>query len=147
MAHVRLNRGYTSYFDPITRVHLTLANPESGVPDHYNLTGLRRAHEKGVVVLVESKPEVQPGPGDKQEEAAAGALDAQPAQELGQEEADAPGSQEAQAHDEADAGVGDEPAVSPADDAMTLELDGDSQAQIEPQAAKSSNKRGRRRKT
>lgn len=113
MAHVRLNRGYTSYFDPITRVHLTLANPESGVPDHYNLTGLRRAHEKGVIILVESKPEAQPGPGNVQEESVASVSNAQPAQELGQEEAkaDAPGLQEAQAQnaDAGDVGLSGEP--------------------------------------
>jgi len=54
VAVVRLAPGQVAYYDPTTRVHLTLANPTSGVPEWYDLSGLRRAHACGVVVLDET---------------------------------------------------------------------------------------------
>lgn len=54
MAVVRLAPGEVAYYDPVTRIHLTLANPTSGVPEWYDLSGLRRAHAVGVVVLDEA---------------------------------------------------------------------------------------------
>jgi len=58
MATVRLAPGQVAYYDPMTRIHLTLARPESGVPDSCDCSGLKRAHESGVIIFTETSPQV-----------------------------------------------------------------------------------------
>lgn len=54
MAKVRLAPGQVAYYDPITHIHLTLARPESSVPESYDRTGLLRAHRSGVIIFTDT---------------------------------------------------------------------------------------------
>lgn len=57
---VRLAPGQVGYFDDLTRIHLTLANPEKPVIAGMNTTNLRRAVGNGSLKLVSGSLTVEP---------------------------------------------------------------------------------------
>jgi hypothetical protein len=52
IAVVRLAPGRVGYFDDITRIHLTIANPEKPVIEGMNVTNLKRAVRGGSIKVV-----------------------------------------------------------------------------------------------
>jgi hypothetical protein len=57
---IRLAPGNVGYFDPITRIHLTISNPEKPVLDTMNTEGLKQAVRSGSIKLISGtlSPEV-----------------------------------------------------------------------------------------
>lgn len=49
IAVVRLSRNKIGYFDPLTRIHLTIANPTAEVTSDFNVSNLKDALKYGVI--------------------------------------------------------------------------------------------------
>lgn len=59
IAVVELAAGRVAFFDPISRVHLTLSNKQSVIYSHINTTAIKRAVKNGTLKLVQGSLEVE----------------------------------------------------------------------------------------
>ncbi len=49
---VRLSRGQVGFFDDLTRIHLTIANPEKAIVEGMNTATIKRAIKSGRIQLI-----------------------------------------------------------------------------------------------